>query len=318
MALLVFYAFVGLALLSAVIVVTTRNVVHAAFALMVTLISVSAFYVFLDADFLAAIQLLVYVGGILVLVLFGVMMTSGRLLTKLRAPVRQLAPAAGLGVVLLALLLHVAVGEAPWEQFVLVDDSDGDATSAVEVARADHPSLDTSPVRTRVAVDYTATETLEYPADRLLEREVNAAIIATGIQRLYVVQSRPDALNPTRHVVLVEKRVTSLVKDRSAADISDDELTAIREAVVARPVDGFREPTVARPDMLLVTGVDAKARATLLGELGLTEITDVRTVVGLGDSVMLGEFLLPFEIVGAVLLVALIGAAVVSRKELEA
>ena len=81
MSLVLFYAFVGLALTSAVIVVSTRNVVHAAFALMVTLFSVAAFYVFLDADFLAVIQLLVYVGGILVLVLFGVMMTSGTLAT---------------------------------------------------------------------------------------------------------------------------------------------------------------------------------------------------------------------------------------------
>jgi NADH:ubiquinone oxidoreductase subunit 6 (subunit J) len=70
--------------------------------------------------------------------------------------------------------------------------------------------------------------------------------------------------------------------------------------------------------MLLVTGADEKARVALIGDLGLREVTDVRTVVGLGDSVMLGEFLLPFEVVGALLLVALIGAAVVSRKELEA
>ena len=55
-----------------------------------------------------------------------------------------------------------------------------------------------------------------------------------------------------------------------------------------------------------------------MGDLGALEVTDVRTVVGLGDAVMLGEFLLPFEVVGALLLVALIGAAVVSRKELEA
>jgi len=319
MAVLIFYAFVGLALTSAVVVVTTRNVVHAAFALMVTLFSVAAFYVFLDADFLAVIQVLVYVGGILVLVLFGVMMTSGRLLTKLRAPVRQLAPAAGLGVILLALLLHVSIGESPWEQFVLVENADGSATAAVEAVEAGHPSLRVSSVTPRVSVEYRSLEeVLEYPADRLLETTVATAIIGTGIQRLYVVQSRPDALNPSRHVVLVEKRVTSLVKDRASASISDAELTTIRDAVVARPVDGFALPSVQRPELLLVTGVDAKARASLLGEHGLTEVTDVRTVVGLGDSVMLGEFLLPFEIVGAVLLVALIGAAVVSRKELEA
>ena len=292
---------------------------HAAFALMVTLVSVSAFYVFLDADFLAAIQLLVYVGGILVLVLFGVMMTSGRLLVKLRAPVRQLAPAAVLGVILLAALLHVAIGESPWEQFVLVDNADGSATTAVGAVQAERSSVRASTVTPRVEIVYSATEApREYPADRELETAVAEAIVDTGIQRLYVVQSRPDPLNPARHVVLVEKRVTSLVKERAAAAVSDAELTAIGDAVGARPVDGFLQPSVVRPDMLLVTGVDAKAREELLVTHGLTEVKDVRTVVGLGDSVMLGEFLLPFEIVGALLLVALIGAAVVSRKELEA
>ena len=64
---------------SALLVVTVRNIVHAAFSLMVTLFGVAGLYVFLQADFLAATQVIVYVGGILVLILFGVMMTSGRL-----------------------------------------------------------------------------------------------------------------------------------------------------------------------------------------------------------------------------------------------
>ncbi|MBT3267231.1 hypothetical protein HN371_08775 [Candidatus Poribacteria bacterium] len=322
MAVLIFYAFVGLALTSAVVVVTTRNVVHAAFALMVTLFSVAAFYVFLDADFLAVIQVLVYVGGILVLVLFGVMMTSGSLLVKLRAPVRQLAPAAAVGLVLLGVLLHVSIAESPWDQFVLVEDPDGSAGAAIKAATSGGRSLDavtTAPVRPRLTIAYMSEEAAgEGPADRLLEQEVGTALINTGIRRMYVVQSRPDALNPTRHVVLVEKRVTSLVRDRADADIGDDELAAVREAVAARPVDGFTPAEVDRPDMLLVTGLDEAGRAALVGEGRLREVTDVRTVVGLGDSVMLGEFLLPFEVVGALLLVALIGAAVVSRKELEA
>ncbi|MAF12736.1 hypothetical protein CMK11_19985 [Candidatus Poribacteria bacterium] len=322
MSLVLFYGFVGLALTSALIVVTTRNIVHAAFALMVTLFSVAAFYVFLDADFLAVIQLLVYVGGILVLVLFGVMMTSGSLLVKLRAPVRQLAPAAAIGVVLLGLLLHVSIGESPWDQFVLVENPDGSAAAAIQGSASERPSLAslaTASVRPRLSIAYASTRAQgEGPADRLLEQEVATALIGAGIQRMYVVQSRPDTLNPTRHVVLVEKRVTSLVDDHAEADISDEELASVREAVAGRPVDGFAPAEVSRPEMLLVTGADEKARVALIGDLGLREVTDVRTVVGLGDSVMLGEFLLPFEVVGALLLVALIGAAVVSRKELEA
>ena len=81
---LVFYLFALLTIGSAVIVVTIKNIVYAAFSLMVTLFSVAGLYVFLQADFLAATQVIVYVGGILVLILFGVMMTSGRLDLKLK------------------------------------------------------------------------------------------------------------------------------------------------------------------------------------------------------------------------------------------
>jgi NADH-quinone oxidoreductase subunit J len=49
--------------------------IHSAFALLFTFFGVAALYVFLGADFLAATQLVIYVGGILVLLLFGVMLT---------------------------------------------------------------------------------------------------------------------------------------------------------------------------------------------------------------------------------------------------
>ena len=52
-----------------------KNVVHCGFGLLAALVSVAAMYAFLGADFLVATQVIVYVGGILVLILFGVMMT---------------------------------------------------------------------------------------------------------------------------------------------------------------------------------------------------------------------------------------------------
>jgi len=71
--------FIGIAVLvvvSAFFVVTSRNLVHSAVALMGTLFGVAGLYVFLHADFLAAVQVLIYVGGILVLIIFGVMLTN--------------------------------------------------------------------------------------------------------------------------------------------------------------------------------------------------------------------------------------------------
>ena len=70
------YLFIALTVLSALVVVLTRNVLYAAFSLMVTFLGIAALYVFAGAEFLAVTQLLVYVGGILVLLIFGVMLTN--------------------------------------------------------------------------------------------------------------------------------------------------------------------------------------------------------------------------------------------------
>lgn len=71
----VFLAFVAVTAGSALIVAASRNLIYSAFSLLLTFFGVAGMYVFLDADFIAAAQLLVYIGGILVLILFGVMLT---------------------------------------------------------------------------------------------------------------------------------------------------------------------------------------------------------------------------------------------------
>ena len=65
--------------LAALKVVTTQNVVHAALYLVVVLSSIAALFVLLAAEFVAATQILVYVGAIVVLFLFGIMLTRPHL-----------------------------------------------------------------------------------------------------------------------------------------------------------------------------------------------------------------------------------------------
>jgi NADH-quinone oxidoreductase subunit J len=72
----IFAGIVLVTLGSAFVVVTAQNLVRSAFALLFTLSGVAGLYVYLAADFLAATQIIVYVGGILVLILFGVMLTN--------------------------------------------------------------------------------------------------------------------------------------------------------------------------------------------------------------------------------------------------
>ena len=72
---LCFYAFAGFTIVTAAGVAFSSNILYSAFSLMGTLLGVAALYAFLAADFVAAAQLLIYIGGILVLILFAVMLT---------------------------------------------------------------------------------------------------------------------------------------------------------------------------------------------------------------------------------------------------
>ncbi len=72
---IIFSALVALTLGTATIVVFSRNIVRAAFALFGTFAGVAGLYILLSAEFLAGVQVFVYVGGIQILVLFGVMLT---------------------------------------------------------------------------------------------------------------------------------------------------------------------------------------------------------------------------------------------------
>src|SRR5262245_59171448 len=72
----VFYFFAALAVVGGVMMITRKNAVHAAVYLVLTFVSVSAIYILLGADFLFAVQVLVYAGGILVLFLFVIMLVN--------------------------------------------------------------------------------------------------------------------------------------------------------------------------------------------------------------------------------------------------
>jgi len=71
-----FYLFAAITIVSAFCVVTFKNIIYSAFSLMLTFLGVAGIYVLLGADFIAIVQVIVYVGGILILILFGVMLTN--------------------------------------------------------------------------------------------------------------------------------------------------------------------------------------------------------------------------------------------------
>jgi NADH-quinone oxidoreductase subunit J len=90
---IVFYFFAALTVGSAAVVVFAKNLIRSAFALLFTFFGVAALYAFIGADFLAATQMVIYVGGILVLLLFGVMLTHKLYDLNLKSETFQLWPA---------------------------------------------------------------------------------------------------------------------------------------------------------------------------------------------------------------------------------
>jgi NADH-quinone oxidoreductase subunit J len=88
-----FFIFGFITVASAFLVVFSRNIVYSAFSLLFTFFGVAGLYVLLQADFLAVTQVLIYVGGILVLLLFGVMLTNKVISVDIKTGTMQTIPA---------------------------------------------------------------------------------------------------------------------------------------------------------------------------------------------------------------------------------
>lgn len=73
---LAFYFFAALTLIFGAVVVFSKNIMYSAFSLLFAFFGVAGLYVLLSADFLAVTQIMIYIGGILVLIIFGVMLTT--------------------------------------------------------------------------------------------------------------------------------------------------------------------------------------------------------------------------------------------------
>jgi NADH-quinone oxidoreductase subunit J len=122
---ILFYAFAGLAVLSAVLVIAQRNPIYSAFALIVTLCSLSVIFGLLGSPFIAVLQVIVYAGAIMVLFLFVLMLLNVK--REEDTPGRGGRRLRGAAVVLVA-LLALQVG-AVLLRPVLVPAADFDAST---------------------------------------------------------------------------------------------------------------------------------------------------------------------------------------------
>lgn len=108
-----FYVFALMAGGSAVAVVISRNIVRTAVFLLFTLTGVAGLYFLLNAEFLAAVQLVVYAGGTLILIVFGVMLTSKSPFSRFEPKLVEIMIAVSIAVILLTALV-MAIMRTPF------------------------------------------------------------------------------------------------------------------------------------------------------------------------------------------------------------
>ncbi|WP_341760149.1 NADH-quinone oxidoreductase subunit J [Candidatus Endowatersipora endosymbiont of Watersipora subatra] len=109
---LFFYLFSFVAILSAFMVIGSRNPVHSVFFLILTFLNSAGLFMLMGAEFLALVLILTYVGAVLVLFVFVIMMLDLRFLTMEKSVLKYLPVGGSVGLILLIELIAVFSGNA--------------------------------------------------------------------------------------------------------------------------------------------------------------------------------------------------------------
>ena len=122
MAEILFWFIAVLTIISAAMVVLNNQLLYSAIFLLFTLFGVAGLYIYLWADFIAGVQLLVYIGGINVLIIFGIMLTNR--ISSVRLSQTNLHQGVG-GVVALWLfmLISIVISKTTWYEVTPVEPS---------------------------------------------------------------------------------------------------------------------------------------------------------------------------------------------------
>ncbi len=168
-----FLLFAAIACASAVAVVVTGNIVRMACWLVMALAAVAGLFFLAGAEFLGAVQLMVYVGGTMVLLIFGVMLTARGPFVSLKISSGQWVVATVIGGALLAVLLRAALNVNP-----PADSSPPQDPSAVAAAPLVLPPwpAETKPPGGPLGMKPSATEQIGFsllgtPVDRLQQQD---------------------------------------------------------------------------------------------------------------------------------------------------
>jgi NADH:ubiquinone oxidoreductase subunit 6 (subunit J) len=308
---LVFYVLAAGAIGGAVAVAVSRNIVRSAFALLAVLFSVAALYAVMKADFIAAAQVLIYVGGILVLIIFAVMLTHRITDVKLSNDSTPGPAAFCACLCLLFSLVVVILFTAKWRR-----DSDVATAGAdgFEVALRQYQSDGA----TGLAFGGTSVEeSVVLVADVLQGPDPNRTLD----QVAFVVSAAKAPEKTEKSEKAGEEIAAGGEKPAEAPRVWSKIVPfAGRSAPLRQTFDKLDEGEYTWTVKLLGTQKDASgarkdaewtmpaARAQFSVRRGVTEPI---------ARALAGPYLFAFEVVSVLLLAALVGAAFLARKEVK-
>jgi len=273
---------VGFAVLAALVVLTSgmvtiaRNLVHAVFWLAATLIVSAGIMVWLGAPFVAGIQIVLYTGGVITLMIFAVMLTTREATVVVPNPVHRPAAAGFASMTLLAVLLAAIWTTPELEPQVVAERSEA-ATRTFDA-------------------HFMVERTFEVPEVQTLSDEPGAETTADG----YSEPTRAELR--ARELTILEAQL-------------DDALSAGQAEIVSTSAVDRPDDPVVRVWLKLSDPSEAGRVAMwrqLAGVEGRAVELDVTAQVGRS---LLTDHLLAFEALSVLLLAAMIGAIVLSRRK---
>lgn len=118
-----FFVFAGLAVFAIGFLLFTKNVTHAIYGFALVLLCLAALYVLINAEFLAVVQIFMYAGGVVVVMIFGIMLTNRERKGSPMTGHRQVVLSTLIGLGLFAVLIKVTLEEKlHWTREVVEQD----------------------------------------------------------------------------------------------------------------------------------------------------------------------------------------------------
>lgn len=143
----IFTLLVIVTVVPAILVVLTQHIVRAACWLLLSLTGAAGLFFFLGADFVGAVQLLIYVGGTLVLVIFGVMLTATGPFVNMRGRSGDWAMAILTGFAMMAVMVYALAGGRWNEQSLYAEQEISATTTRIGMALLGNPETNPTPGR---------------------------------------------------------------------------------------------------------------------------------------------------------------------------